>query len=129
VLFVDVVSWTPFSERSDPETVRVRQSGFFATVRRIVRQYGGVVEKYVGDAVMVLFGAPVSTETDAVRCVRAGLDVQRALARETEGSGEAFRVGIATGDALVDVAAAHDGGQAILPDGTSMARLLLFVYC
>ena len=114
MLFVDAVSWTPFSERSDPETVRVRQSGFFATVRRIVRQYGGVVEKYVGDAVMVLFGAPVSTETDAVRCVRAGLDVQRALARDTEGSGEAFRVGIATGDALVDVAAAHDGGQAIL---------------
>jgi class 3 adenylate cyclase len=114
VLFVDAVSWTPFSERSDPETVRVRQSGFFGTVRRVVRQYGGVVEKYVGDAVMVLFGAPVSTETDAVRCVRAGLDVQRALARETEGSGEAFRVGIATGDALVDVAAAYDGGQAIL---------------
>jgi hypothetical protein len=114
VLFVDAVSWTPFSERSDPETVRVRQSGFFGTVRRVVHQYGGVVEKYVGDAVMVLFGAPVSTETDAVRCVRAGLDVQRALARETEGSGEAFRVGIATGDALVDVAAAYDGGQAIL---------------
>jgi class 3 adenylate cyclase len=72
VMFVDAVSWTPFSERSDPETVRVRQSGFFATVRRIVRQYGGVVEKYVGDAVMVLFGAPVSTETDAVRCVGPG---------------------------------------------------------
>jgi class 3 adenylate cyclase len=114
VLFVDAVSWTPFSERSDPEAVRVRQSGFFAVVRRVVHQYGGVVEKYVGDAVMVLFGAPVSTETDAVRCVRAGLDIQRALARERAGDEEAFRVGIATGDALVDVAAARDGGQAIL---------------
>jgi class 3 adenylate cyclase len=114
VLFVDAVSWTPFSERADPETVRVRQSSFFATVRRVVHQYGGVVEKYVGDAVMVLFGAPVSTESDAVRCVRAALDVQRALARESAGDQSAFRVGIATGYALVDVAAARDGGQAIL---------------
>jgi hypothetical protein len=81
------------------------------------------VEKYIGDAAMALFGAPVATETDAVRCVRAGLDLQRALAREEtqqpEGEdGDAshwtFRVGIATGEVLVDVAAAHDGGQAFV---------------
>ena len=105
----------PFAEQADPETVRAHQTDFFATVRRIVRQYGGVVEKYIGDAAMVLFGAPVATETDAVRCVRAGLDLQRALARGgRRRAGWTFRVGIATGEALVDVAAAHDGGQAIV---------------
>jgi class 3 adenylate cyclase len=114
VLFIDAVGSTPFAERADPENVRAHQAEFFATVRRVVRQYGGVVEKYVGDGAMVLFGAPVATETDAVRCVRAGLDLQRALARDADGDGWVFRVGIATGEALVDVAAAHDGGQAIV---------------
>ena len=75
------------------------------------------MEKYIGDAVMALFGAPVATETDALRCVRAGLDLQRVLARsggDRRQAGWAFRVGVATGEALVDVAAAHDGGQAIV---------------
>ncbi len=98
VLFIDAVGSTPFSERADPETVRALQSDFFAAVRRVVRQYGGVVEKYIGDAAMALFGAPVSTETDAVRCVRAGLDLQRVLARDGErAEGWTFRVGIADG--------------------------------
>jgi class 3 adenylate cyclase/tetratricopeptide (TPR) repeat protein len=117
VLFVDAIGSTPFAEQADPETVRAHQTDFFATVRRIVRQYGGVVEKYIGDAAMVLFGAPVATETDAVRAVRAGLDLQRALVQPSTldiGGGWTFRVGIATGEALVDVAAAVDGGQAIV---------------
>ena len=93
------------------------QTGFFAAARRVVGQYGGVVEKYIGDAVMALFGAPVATETDAVRCVRAGLELQRVLARFAPDGADAacaFRVGVATGEALVDVAAARDGGQAIV---------------
>ena len=121
VLFVDAVGSTPFAEKSDPETVRALQTEFFATVRRVVHQYGGVVEKYIGDAAMVLFGAPVATESDAVRAVRAGLDLQRALAPDPDApataaarAGWSFRVGIATGEALVDVDAAHDGGQAIV---------------
>ena len=74
------------------------------------------MEKYIGDAVMALFGAPVATETDALRCVRAGLELQRVLARfaPSGADGLQFRVGVATGEALVDVAAAHDGGQAIV---------------
>lgn len=133
VLFVDLIDFTPYVERTDPELVRGMQTGFFSTARRVIGQYGGVVEKYIGDAVMALFGAPVATETDAVRCVRAGLELQRVLARyaathEGSGSGGAerreagvpagrglrFRVGVATGEALVDVAAARDGGQAIV---------------
>jgi class 3 adenylate cyclase len=114
VLFVDAIGSTPFAEHADPETVRAHQTDFFGTVRRVVRQYGGVVEKYIGDAAMVLFGAPVATEADAVRAVRAGLDLQRALDRPEVTSNWTFRVGIATGEALVDVSAAHDGGQAIV---------------
>jgi class 3 adenylate cyclase/tetratricopeptide (TPR) repeat protein len=124
VLFADAVGSTPFAERADPETVRAHQTEFFATLRRVVRQYGGVVEKYIGDAAMVLFGAPVATESDAVRAVRAGLDLQRALSH-AEAPGWTFRVGVATGDALVDLEAAHDGGQAIVSgDVVNMAARL-----
>src|SRR5215203_6142975 len=59
VLFIDAIGSTLYAERADPEQVRAQQSDFFATVRRIVRQYGGVLEKYIGDAAMALFGAPV----------------------------------------------------------------------
>ncbi|MEV0154626.1 adenylate/guanylate cyclase domain-containing protein [Micromonospora sp. NPDC050686] len=116
VLFVDLIDFTPYVERADPEQVRAMQTGFFATAKRVVGQYGGVVEKYIGDAVMALFGAPVATETDALRCVRAGLELQRVLTRfAPSGADELrFRVGVATGEALVDVAAARDGGQAIV---------------
>ncbi|MGI5237112.1 AAA family ATPase [Dactylosporangium sp. CA-139066] len=118
VLFVDLIDFTPYVERADPELVRELQKSFFSTAREVIGQYGGVVEKYIGDAVMALFGAPVATETDAVRCVRAGLELQRVLARyASTGEGERelrFRVGVATGEALVDVAAARDGGQAIV---------------
>ena len=118
MLFVDLIDFTPYAEREDPELVRRLQTSFYATARRVVGQYGGVVEKYIGDAVMALFGAPVATETDALRCVRAGLELQRALS-SLDGAPDAdhdlrFRAGIATGEALVDVAAARHGGQAIV---------------
>ncbi|MDG4827145.1 adenylate/guanylate cyclase domain-containing protein [Asanoa sp. WMMD1127] len=118
VLFVDLIDFTPYAERSDPEQVRAMQTGFFSAARRVVGQYGGVVEKYIGDAVMALFGAPVATETDPLRCVRAGLELQRVLSRfapdGADAAGLRFRVGVATGEALVNVAAARDGGQAIV---------------
>jgi class 3 adenylate cyclase len=115
VLFIDMIDFTPYAEQSDPELVRQFQHRFYATVRRVVGQHGGVVEKFIGDAAMALFGAPVATETDAQRCVRVGLELQRVLASEApEGeTGLQFRAGVATGEALVDVAAARNGGQAI----------------
>ncbi|MFI5832828.1 ATP-binding protein [Micromonospora sp. NPDC051300] len=116
VLFIDIVDFTTYAERADPEQARGLQQVYFATVRRMVHQYGGVVEKYIGDAVMALFGAPVATDNDALRCVRAGLELQRSLARQPAGPHPplGFRVGIATGEALVDLAAARDGGQAFV---------------
>ncbi|MEU4553246.1 adenylate/guanylate cyclase domain-containing protein [Micromonospora violae] len=116
VLFVDIVDFTRYAERADPEQARSLQQTYFATVRRIVHQYGGVVEKYIGDAAMALFGAPVATDNDALRCVRAGLELQRSLARQPAGPQPplGFRVGIATGEALVDLSATRDGGQAFV---------------
>ncbi|NUR72601.1 MAG: AAA family ATPase [Hamadaea sp.] len=115
VLFVDMVDFTPFAEQLDPEQVRGTQHEYFSVVRRVVRQHGGVLEKYIGDAVMAIFGAPVATENDALRAVRAGLEVQRALTQQAGPVADlSFRVGVATGQALVDVTAARDGGQAIV---------------
>jgi class 3 adenylate cyclase len=127
VLFIDVVEFTSYAEGADPEQVRALQNDYFSAVRRVIGQYGGVVEKYIGDAAMALFGAPVATENDPLRCVRAALELQRVLPRQhrIDAAGLQFRVGIATGEALVDVSAARDGGQAIVAGDVvnSAARL------
>lgn len=119
VLFIDVVDSTPYAERADPELVRRMQAGFYGIARQVIGGYGGVVEKYIGDAVMAIFGAPVATETDPLRCVRAGLELQRLLSDADDAGSDAdslpaYRVGVATGEAIVDLAAARHGGQAIV---------------
>ncbi len=114
VLFIDMAGFTSFSELADPEQIRKLQQEYFASLRDVIRQYGGVIEKYIGDAVMAVFGAPVATEDDPLRAVRAGLEAQRVLSRGRLGQLATFRVGIATGEALVDLTAAHDGGQAMV---------------
>ncbi|HEX5741183.1 MAG TPA: zinc ribbon domain-containing protein, partial [Pilimelia sp.] len=60
VQFVDLIDFTPYVERTDPEQVRALQTGFFQAARQVITRYGGVVEKFIGDAVMALFGAPVA---------------------------------------------------------------------
>jgi class 3 adenylate cyclase len=114
VLFIDMAGFTSFSELADPEQIRMLQREYFAILREVMRQYGGVIEKYIGDAVMAVFGAPVATEDDALRAVRAGLEAQRVLGRGRLGQLATFRVGIATGEALVDLGAIRDGGQAMV---------------
>ncbi len=113
VLFIDMAGFTSFSELADPEQVRTVQREYFLTVREVIHQYGGILEKYIGDAVMAVFGAPIATEDDALRAVRAGLEAQRVLSHGRLGQFATFRVGIATGEALVDLAAMRDGGQAM----------------
>ncbi|MFL6075351.1 MAG: ATP-binding protein [Mycobacteriales bacterium] len=115
VLFVDLTGFTALSETLDPEDVRALQSAYFAKVRRVAERYGGVVEKYIGDAVMVVFGAPVAHDDDPTRAVRTGLDVREELdQREVGGQQVRVRVGVATGEAVVDRAAARPGGQGML---------------
>jgi class 3 adenylate cyclase len=71
VLFADLVGFTTLSEDRDPEEVRELLSQYFDTARQIIGRYGGTVEKFIGDAVMALWGAPVAREDDAERAVRA----------------------------------------------------------
>ena len=117
IVFVDMVGFTARTDDLDPEDVRELQRQYFQLVGEVLRRWGGVVEKYVGDAVMAVYGAPVSTEHDAYRAVRAGLEIQQTFGGvgcRIEGAPVQVRVGIATGPAVVDLAAATDGGQALV---------------
>jgi class 3 adenylate cyclase/tetratricopeptide (TPR) repeat protein len=101
VLFCDLVGFTPFAEKRDPEEVRELLSGYFELARAIVGRYGGIVEKFIGDAVMAVWGAPVAKEDDAERAVRAGLELVSAVAAygsEHQTDLQA-RVGVVTGGA------------------------------
>ncbi|SCL27720.1 adenylate/guanylate cyclase domain-containing protein [Micromonospora inyonensis] len=113
VLFVDIVGSTALVDRLDPEDVRALQQEYFGTVAAVLRRWNGVVEKYVGDAVMALFGGVESDGFDAYRAVRAGLEIQRVLDGRPLAGGTVvrLRVGVATGEAVVDLAAARDAGH------------------
>ena len=99
VLFVDLVGFTTLSEARDPEDVRELLSRYFDTARTIIGRYGGVVEKFIGDAVMAVWGAPAAREDDAERAVRAALDVVEAVYTlgEEVGVALAARGGVVTG--------------------------------
>ncbi len=106
VLFCDLVGFTPLSERLDPEDVREIQSMYFGQMSKEIRTFGGTVEKYIGDAVLAMFGVPVAHEDDAVRAIRCGLSLQAAiksLAIEVDkqwGVELALRVGVNTGEVV-----------------------------
>jgi len=112
VLFCDVVGFTPLSEARDPEAVRELLSGYFAVARTVIGRYGGVVEKFIGDAVMAVWGTPVATEGDAERAVRAALDLVAAVADLGAESGLAdlaARAGVVTGEVAVTLGATGEG--------------------
>src|SRR5918995_131807 len=75
VLFLDLDDFTSIAESLDPEEVRALQSRYFETARAVIARYGGTVEKFIGDAVMAVWGAPTAHEDDAERAVRAGLEL------------------------------------------------------
>jgi class 3 adenylate cyclase/predicted ATPase len=112
VLFCDLVGFTPLSQARDSEEVRELLSRYFAVARTIVSRYGGVVEKFIGDAVMAVWGTPVATEGDAERAVRAGLDLVGAvtdLGATAAIPGLAARAGIVTGEVAVTLGAVGEG--------------------
>jgi class 3 adenylate cyclase len=84
VLFCDLVGFTAASEQADPEDVRARIRPYHARLREVVERHGGTVEKFVGDAVMAVFWAPVAHEDDAERAVRAGLRILEAISELNE---------------------------------------------
>jgi class 3 adenylate cyclase len=79
ILFVDLVGFVARADQADPEDVRATLRPYYTCVRRELARWGGTVEKFIGDAVMATFGAPVAHEDDAERAVRAGLRVVRAV--------------------------------------------------
>ena len=112
VLFCDVVGFTPLSESRDPEAVRELLTQYFAVARTVIGRYGGVVEKFIGDAVMAVWGTPAATEGDAERSVRAALDLVAAvgtLGAEAGVPGLAARVGVVTGEVAVSLGAVGQG--------------------
>src|SRR5919197_2550945 len=76
VLFADLVGFTSRAEQMDPEDVRGLLAPYHAHLREVLERWGGTVEKFIGDAVMALFGAPVAQEDDAERAVRAALAIR-----------------------------------------------------
>jgi class 3 adenylate cyclase/tetratricopeptide (TPR) repeat protein len=104
VLFCDIVGSTATAEHLDPEDVRARLAPYYERVRAELERYGGTVEKFIGDAVVALFGAPVTHEDEPERAIRAALAVRSAI-DELNAADEwldlKIRVGINTGEALV----------------------------
>jgi class 3 adenylate cyclase/tetratricopeptide (TPR) repeat protein len=110
VIFVDLVGFTAGADAADPEDVHATLQPYHARVREEIERLGGGVEKYVGDAVMAVFGAPVAREDDAERAVRAGL---RVLA-VTDELGLEARAAVNTGEALVALGARPELGEAMV---------------
>ena len=114
VLFADLVGFTSRSERMDVEDVRGTLAPYHALLREQLEHYGGTVEKFIGDAVMGLFGAPVAHEDDPERAVRAALSIRAAIARlndEDPGLDLHVRVGVNTGEALIVLGADAARGE------------------
>src|ERR687892_1852744 len=106
VLFADLVGSTASASSRDPEDVRAAVQPQLAVMRAELERYGATVEKYVGDAVMAVFGAPVAHEDDAERAVRAALAIRDAL-------GASVKIAVNTGEAVVAVAARPETGESL----------------
>ena len=112
VLFADLVGFTSRAESMDPEDVRAILSSYHDRVRHELERFGGTVEKFIGDAVMAVFGAPQTHEDDPERAVRAAL-AMRDWIRE-EGADLHLRIGINTGEVLVSLGARPSEGESIV---------------
>jgi len=107
VLFADLVGFTPFAEERDAEEVRDTLSRYFELASDVIVRYGGTVEKFIGDAVMAVWGAPAAHEDDAERAVRAGLELVDAV--RVLGATIQARAGVLTGEAAVTLGATNQG--------------------
>jgi len=107
VLFADLVGFTALTESRDAEETRDLLSRYFELSRTLIARYGGTVEKFIGDAVMAVWGTPVATESDVERAVRAALDLVASIP-ELDPALQA-RAGVLTGEAAVTIGAAGEG--------------------
>ncbi len=111
MLFADLVGFTSLSEHRDAEQVREVLSRYFEVARQVVARHGGVIEKFIGDAVMAVWGTPVADEEDTERAVRAALELVEAVgALEPEIAAPlAARAGVVTGEVAVNIGATGEG--------------------
>src|SRR6266516_164064 len=128
VLFADVADSTPLGERLDPESLRRVMSRFFEQMSEVLERHGGTVEKFIGDAVMAVFGIPELHEDDALRAVRAATELRQALAELNQQLGRelevriGIRVGVNSGEV---VAGDGTGGQMLVTgDAVNVAKRL-----
>jgi class 3 adenylate cyclase len=113
VIFVDLVGFTARAERLDPEEVRAVLAPYHERVRREIGSFGGIVEKFIGDAVMGIFGAPLAHGDDAERAVRAALVVRDSVG-ELAGGDLQVRIAVNTGEAVVSLGARPALGESML---------------
>lgn len=113
VLFADLVGFTPLTEQLDAEEVRNFQGRYFATTKEVIERFGGTVEKFIGDAVMAVWGSPIAHEDDAERCVGSALDLVQSIAElgQQLGLTLSLRAGIMTGHAFVTL---NSNGQGMV---------------
>ena len=114
VLFADLVGFTSRAEQLDPEDVRAMLSPYYARLRQELERRGGTVEKFIGDAVMALFGAPVAHEDDPERAVRAALAIRDGLTELNEADPKLelhVRIAVNTGEALIALGANPSEGE------------------
>jgi class 3 adenylate cyclase len=127
-LFADIVGFTALGERHDPEDIDVALRGFYALARTIVERFGGVVEKFIGDAVVGLFGVPLAHEDDAERAVRAALELVAHMRELPPLADERLQVRCAvnSGASLVRLNARPEAGEGVLVGDAvnTCARLL-----
>ena len=128
VLFIDAVSSTALGEQMDPESMRAVMTRYFDAMRDVIETHGGVVEKFIGDAVMAIFGVPTVHEDDALRACRAAIEIRGRLAelepqiRADRGVAIEWRAGINTGPVVAgDVAA---GQRMVTGDAVNVAARL-----
>jgi class 3 adenylate cyclase/tetratricopeptide (TPR) repeat protein len=115
VLFVDLVGFTDRSDRADPEDVRALLRPYHERVKADIERFGGTVEKFIGDAVMAVFGAPVAHEDDAERAVRSGLRILETIEElRSEGLEISVRAAVTTGEAVVALGVRPERGEGIV---------------
>src|ERR1700726_4169198 len=115
VLFADVVGSTALGERLDPESLRRVMARYFELARACLERHGATVEKFIGDAVMAVFGVPAVHEDDALRAARAALELRRDVAA----LGIELRIGVNTGEVV-----AEDGETLVTGDAVNVAARL-----
>lgn len=132
IMFADITGSTPLADRLDPEDMRAILVGYFNRMNEQIRRHGGTVEKYIGDAVMAVFGSPVAHEDDPDRAIRAALDMQTALnnfnamrqVRDPEAALLQMRIGINTGEVAAPGAQFNRQDFLITGDAVNVAARL-----